>query len=243
MFNLILFGPPGSGKGTQSEKLIARYGFKHLSTGDLLRSEFNNGTALGLEAKSLMDQGQLVPDAVVIGMIRSCLEHNPGANGFLFDGFPRTNAQAVALDGLLDEINSPVRVVLALQVSKSELIKRLLNRGLTSSRSDDANEAVIDSRIAEYERKTAAVAEYYKKFNKVVYIPGEGSVDEIFHSLSKEIDKRKYGSMGVWEFKLYRNKHPGTAIIEFKKIHSHTPILPTLASHTFLPYLNFKPSA
>jgi adenylate kinase len=191
MFNLILFGPPGSGKGTQSEKLIARYGFKHLSTGDLLRSEFNNGTALGLEAKSLMDQGQLVPDAVVIGMIRSCLEHNPGANGFLFDGFPRTNAQAVALDGLLDEINSPVRVVLALQVSKSELIKRLLNRGLTSSRSDDANEAVIDSRIAEYERKTAAVAEYYKKFNKVVYIPGEGSVDEIFHSLSKEIDKRK----------------------------------------------------
>src|SRR5450432_1993840 len=108
MFNLILFGPPGSGKGTQSEKLIARYGFKHLSTGDLLRSEFNNGTAVGLEAKSLMDEGQLVPDAVVIGMIRSCLEHNPGANGFLFDGFPRTNAQAVALDGLLDEINSPV---------------------------------------------------------------------------------------------------------------------------------------
>jgi adenylate kinase len=132
MFNLILFGPPGSGKGTQSEKLIARYGFKHLSTGDLLRSEFNNGTALGLQAKSLMDQGKLVPDEVVISMIRSALENNPDAKGFLFDGFPRTNNQAEALDALLAEIKSPIRVLLALQVSKSELIKRLLNRGLTS---------------------------------------------------------------------------------------------------------------
>jgi adenylate kinase len=191
MFNLILFGPPGSGKGTQSEKLIARYGFKHLSTGDLLRSEFNNGTALGLEAKSLMDQGKLVPDAVVISMIRSSLEQNPDAKGFLFDGFPRTNAQADALDTLLKEINSPIRVLLALQVSKTELIKRLLNRGLTSRRSDDANEAVIDSRIDEYERKTAAVADHYKKLNKVVYIPGEGTVDEIFDALSHEIDTRK----------------------------------------------------
>ena len=193
MFNLILFGPPGSGKGTQSEKLIARYGFKHLSTGDLLRSEFNNGTALGLEAKSLMDQGKLVPDAVVISMIRSALEQNPDAKGFLFDGFPRTNAQADALDTLLREINAPIRVLLALQVSKTELIKRLLNRGLTSRRTDDANEAVIDSRIDEYERKTAAVADHYKKLNKVVYIPGEGTVDQIFEALSHEIDQRSIG--------------------------------------------------
>jgi adenylate kinase len=191
MFNLILFGPPGSGKGTQSEKLIARYGFKHLSTGDLLRSEFNNGTPLGLEAKSLMDQGKLVPDAVVISMIRSALEQNPDAKGFLFDGFPRTNAQAEALDMLLKEIDSPIQVLLALQVSKTELIKRLLNRGLTSRRSDDANEGVIDSRIDEYERKTAAVADHYKKLDKVVYIPGEGTVDEIFNALSHEIDTRK----------------------------------------------------
>jgi adenylate kinase len=191
MFNLILFGPPGSGKGTQSEKLIARYGFKHLSTGDLLRSEFNNGTPLGLEAKSLMDQGKLVPDAVVISMIRSALENNPNAKGFLFDGFPRTNAQAEALDMLLKEIDSPIQVLLALQVSKTELIKRLLNRGLTSRRSDDANEGVIDSRIDEYERKTAAVADHYKKLDKVVYIPGEGTVDEIFYALSHEIDSRK----------------------------------------------------
>jgi len=191
MFNLIIFGPPGSGKGTQSEKLISRYGFKHLSTGDILRNEIRNGTALGLEAKSLMDQGQLVPDAVVIGMIRTALEQNPYVNGFLFDGFPRTNAQADALDALLAENNSAIRVVLALQVSKSELIKRLLNRGLTSGRTDDVNEAVIDSRIEEYERKTAAVADHYKKLDKVVYVPGEGTVDEIFVSLSREIDNRQ----------------------------------------------------
>jgi adenylate kinase len=190
MFNLILFGPPGSGKGTQSERLIARYGFKHLSTGDILRSEIKNGTVLGLEAKSLMDQGQLVPDAVVIGMIRTALKQNPGVNGFLFDGFPRTNAQAEALDLLLGEYNTTIQVVLALQVSKTELIKRLLNRGLTSGRTDDVNESVIGSRIEEYERKTAAVADYYKKFNKVAYIPGEGTVDEIFEKLTEQIDSR-----------------------------------------------------
>ena len=191
MFNLILFGPPGSGKGTQSEKLITRYGFKHLSTGDILRNEIKNGTSLGLEAKSLMDQGQLVPDAVVIGMIRTALEQNPDVNGFLFDGFPRTNAQANALDSLLAEKGTAIHIVLALQVSKSELIKRLLNRGLTSGRTDDVNEAVIDSRIEEYERKTAAVADHYKKLNKVAYVPGEGGVDQIFALLSKAIDQRK----------------------------------------------------
>lgn len=191
MFNLILFGPPGSGKGTQSEKLIARYGFKHLSTGDILRNEIRNGTRLGQEAKSLMDQGQLVPDAVVIGMIRSALEQNARVNGFLFDGFPRTNAQAEALDELLAEKNTAISVVLALQVSKTELIKRLLNRGLTSGRTDDVNESVIGSRIEEYERKTAAVADHYKKLHKVVHIPGEGTVDEIFDHLTSEINKRQ----------------------------------------------------
>ncbi|MFI5193570.1 MAG: adenylate kinase [Chitinophagales bacterium] len=188
MFNLILFGPPGSGKGTQSEKLIARFGLKHLSTGDILRSEIRNGTALGLEAKNLMDQGQLVPDAVVIGMIRTALENNPDARGFLFDGFPRTNAQADALDALLSEKNTSIHIVLALQVSKAELVKRLLNRGLTSGRTDDVNESIISSRIEEYERKTAAVADHYKKFNKVVFVPGEGSVEDIFTKLSKEVD-------------------------------------------------------
>lgn len=191
MFNLILFGPPGSGKGTQSEKLIARYGLKHLSTGDILRSEIAAQTPLGLEAKKIMDQGQLVSDEIVIGMIDAALENNPQASGFLFDGFPRTTAQAEALDKLLSQKNSGIAVVLALQVGKEELVSRLLNRGKTSGRSDDTNEAVIASRIEEYEKKTTAVADYYRQFNKVVLVKGEGSVDEIFEALCSEIDARK----------------------------------------------------
>ncbi len=190
MFNLILFGPPGSGKGTQSERLIAKYGLKHLSTGDLLRSEIDGQTPLGLAAKSFMERGQLVPDEVVIEMISSALDNNPQANGFLFDGFPRTTAQAEALDKLLTQKNTEIALVLALQVSVGELTKRLLNRGLSSGRMDDINEEIISARIKEYERKTAAVAEYYSKYGKVVYIKGEGSIDQIFDALCKEIDQR-----------------------------------------------------
>lgn len=190
MFNLILFGPPGSGKGTQSEKLIAKYGLKHLSTGDLLRSEISRQTPLGKEAQNFMDKGQLVPDEVVIGMISSALDGNPNAKGFLFDGFPRTAAQAEALDKLLELKNAPITVMLALEVSETELIKRLLKRGETSGRSDDNNENVIRARITEYHNKTAVVADYYKQFEKVVMVKGEGSIDEIFERLCKEIDKR-----------------------------------------------------
>jgi adenylate kinase len=190
MFNLILFGPPGSGKGTQSERLISKYGLRHLSTGDLLRSEIAGQTPLGLAAKSFMDKGQLVPDEVVIEMISSALDNNPQAHGFLFDGFPRTTAQAEALDKLLNQKGTSIVVVLALQVSENELIKRLLNRGLTSGRPDDVNEEIIRNRIGEYEKKTAAVADHYKRYDKVVYIEGEGDVDEIFISLSREIDQR-----------------------------------------------------
>lgn len=190
MFNIILFGPPGSGKGTQSEKLISKFGLKHLSTGDLLRTEIAAQTPLGLEAKNFMDKGQLVPDEVVIGMISSALEANPKARGFLFDGFPRTEAQSEALDKLLKLKQTEIGVVLALMVSEEELVHRLLNRGLTSGRSDDNNEEVIRERIAEYHRKTSAVADYYSRFNKVVNIPGEGTVDQIFDGLSAEIDKR-----------------------------------------------------
>ncbi len=190
MFNLILFGPPGSGKGTQSERLIAKYGLKHLSTGDLLRSEIAGQTPLGLAAKSFMDKGQLVPDEVVIEMISSALDNNPQAHGFLFDGFPRTTAQAEALDKLLEQKGTSIAIVLALQVSEGELVKRLLNRGLTSGRSDDSDENTIRARYAEYSKKTAAVADHYKKYGKVIYIKGEGDVDEIFGSLSKEIDLR-----------------------------------------------------
>lgn len=190
MFNIILFGPPGSGKGTQSEKLIAKYQLKHLSTGDLLRSEIAAKTPLGMEAKGFMDKGQLVPDEVVIGMISSALEANPDAKGFLFDGFPRTEAQSEALDKLLQLKKTSIGVMLALEVSEEELVKRLLNRGLTSGRSDDTNEEVIRARITEYEKKTAVVADYYKRFNKVVAVKGEGTVEEIFGNLCSEIGKR-----------------------------------------------------
>ncbi|MFN8251059.1 MAG: adenylate kinase [Ferruginibacter sp.] len=188
MFNLILFGPPGSGKGTQSEKLIAKYGLKHLSTGDLLRSEIANETPLGLEAKKIMDKGQLVPDEVVIGMISSALDNNPAAKGFLFDGFPRTAAQAEALDKLLELKKTSIAAMLALEVSEEELVKRLLKRGETSGRSDDTNETVIRARITEYRNKTTVVADYYAQFDKVVAVKGEGSVDDIFGALCKEID-------------------------------------------------------
>jgi adenylate kinase len=190
MFNLILFGPPGSGKGTQSEKLIEKYGLKHLSTGDLLRYEISNSTALGLEAKNFMDKGELVPDEVVIGMISSSIDNNHGVKGFLFDGFPRTAAQAEALDKLLELKKSPIEIMLALEVSEEELVKRLMKRGETSGRSDDTNESIIRARIAEYHKKTTAVADYYRQFDKVEMIKGEGSIDEIFNALSKEIDGR-----------------------------------------------------
>lgn len=190
MFNLILFGPPGSGKGTQSEKLIAKYGLKHLSTGDLLRSEIAGQTPLGMEAKNFMDKGQLVPDEVVIGMISSALDANPEAAGFLFDGFPRTEAQAEALDKLLKLKKTGIHLMLALEVSQEELISRLLNRGKTSGRSDDVNETIIRDRIAEYHKKTSAVADYYKKFDKVKQVKGEGTIEEIFAALCKEVDRK-----------------------------------------------------
>lgn len=190
MFNIILFGPPGSGKGTQSARLVERYGLIHLSTGDLLRSEISRQTKLGMEAKSIMDRGELVPDAVVVGMIASALEANPKANGFLFDGFPRTVAQSEALDELLQQKSTSIGVVLALEVSEEELVKRLLHRGLTSGRSDDNSEDVVRARILEYHKKTSVVAGYYRQFNKVVDVKGEGTVEEIFSLLCSEIDKR-----------------------------------------------------
>jgi adenylate kinase len=190
MFNLILFGPPGSGKGTQSENIIAAFGLQHLSTGNLLRTEITNQTPLGLKAKTLMDAGQLVPDEVVIGMVDNFMSAHPEAKGFLFDGFPRTTAQCVALDALLKQKSSEINVVLALEVSEAELVKRLLGRGATSGRSDDTNETIIRARIQEYHDKTTAVATYYAQFQKVVAVKGEGTVESIYVDLKKEIDAR-----------------------------------------------------
>ena len=190
MFNLILFGPPGSGKGTQSEKIVDKFGLKHLSTGDLLRRELAEKTPLGIEAKSFMDKGQLVPDEVVIGMIDSSLDKNPNAKGFLFDGFPRTVAQAEALDKLLSLKKTEISKVLALEVAEEELVKRLLKRGETSGRSDDTNEEVIRKRFAVYQKDTAAVAEHYKALGKFEALKGVGSVEEIFISLSNAIESQ-----------------------------------------------------
>jgi adenylate kinase len=197
MFNLILFGPPGSGKGTQSEKIVNKFGLKHLSTGDLLRREIADKTPLGMEAKNFMDKGQLVPDEVVIGMIDSSLEKNPGAKGFLFDGFPRTTAQAGALDKLLALKKTSITKVLALEVSEEELVKRLLKRGETSGRSDDTNEEVIRKRFAVYQKETSAVADHYKALGKFESIKGEGSVDEIFESLSNAIEAQMTAEKSV----------------------------------------------
>jgi adenylate kinase len=190
MFNLILFGPPGSGKGTQSEKLVEKYGLIHLSTGNLLRQEITDKTPLGLEAKSFMDKGQLVPDEVVIGMIDSALEHHKDARGFLFDGFPRTVAQAEALDKLLALKKTEIAMLISLEVSEEELIRRLLHRGKTSGRHDDIDEEVIRKRFAVYKNETSPVAEYYRKSGKFQSIKGEGSLEEIFNALCKAIDKK-----------------------------------------------------
>jgi len=187
MFNLVLFGPPGSGKGTQSSKIIEKYNLAHVSTGDILRIEVANETPLGTEARKFMDQGMLVPDEVVIGMISSKLDENPNAAGFIFDGFPRTVAQAQALDNLLDFKNHPINIVLSLIVSEDELKTRLISRGESSGRSDD-NEEVITKRIKEYHAKTSPVADYYKSKNKLVEVKGEGTVETIFDSLCDEID-------------------------------------------------------
>mgnify|MGYP005630319543 FL=1 len=188
MLNLVLFGPPGAGKGTQSNLLIDKYDLVHLSTGDILRGEIAAGTVLGLEAKTLMDRGNLVPDAVVIGMISSKLDNNPKANGFIFDGFPRTTAQAEALDNLLDEKGTSISAMLSLIVADEELIRRLLARGKSSGRADDQNESIIANRINEYNNKTAPLKDYYSTQNKLSEIKGNGTVEDIASKLNNVID-------------------------------------------------------
>jgi adenylate kinase len=189
MLNLVLFGPPGAGKGTQAEFLINSFGLDHLSTGDLLRSEIAAETKLGMEAKSYMDKGELVPDDVVIGMIKSKLDSNKDSNGFIFDGFPRTVEQAKALDKLLNENGTPVSGMLSLEVDKPELIERLLSRGKISGRADDQNEAVIENRINVYNEKTLPLIEYYKPQGKYYPVNGMGSIEEIAGRLKAVVEK------------------------------------------------------
>lgn len=189
MLNIVLFGPPGAGKGTQSQKLIAAYGLVHLSTGDLLRSQIQAGTELGLKAKQLMDQGLLVPDEVVIGMIADKLREHDGANGFIFDGFPRTTAQAEALDRLLDQHGTGIACMIALEVDEDEVTRRLLERGKVSGRPDDQDETRIRRRVTVYNTETAQVAGYYAKQNKFHGLNGVGDIEAIFQSTRAVIDK------------------------------------------------------
>ena len=183
MLNIVLFGPPGAGKGTQSQNLINKYGLVHLSTGDLLRTEIARGTELGVKAKEIMDRGILVSDDIVIGMIENKLDANPSANGFIFDGFPRTKAQAEALDDLLQKKGTAISCMLALEVDEAELTRRLLERGKESGRADDRDEATIKNRINEYNNKTLPLKEYYSAEGKFHSINGIGSVNDIFNDM------------------------------------------------------------
>jgi adenylate kinase len=188
MLNVVLFGPPGAGKGTQSEILLKRFGLVHLSTGDIFRFNIKNATELGLQAKAFMDKGELVPDSLTISMLESEVVKHQDANGFIFDGFPRTSAQAEALDVFLTSRSSAITCMLALEVDEEELIKRLLNRATTSGRADDADESIVRNRIAVYNRETAPVAGYYQACGKYRGIKGVGTVEEITARLCTELD-------------------------------------------------------
>ncbi|MBC6366510.1 adenylate kinase [Algoriphagus sp. AK58] len=188
MLNIVLFGPPGAGKGTQSEKLIAKYGLTHLSTGDLFRKHLGEGTDLGLLAKKFMDQGHLVPDEVVISMVEHKINSTSESKGFIFDGFPRTTAQAEALDAMLENHGMKISGMIALDVPQDILKERIKERGKTSGRADDQDEEKINTRIKVYLAETLPVAEYYEKQGKFKNINGVGKIDEIFDEISSVID-------------------------------------------------------
>jgi adenylate kinase len=189
MLNIVLFGPPGAGKGTQSEKIISNFHLTHLSTGDLFRKHLGEGTDLGKLAKKYMDEGRLVPDEVVIGMVEDKITQTKDTNGFIFDGFPRTVAQAEALDKMMSKNNISISGMIALDVAENILKERIRERGKTSGRADDQDEAKIETRIKVYLDETLPVAEYYEKQGKFTKINGVGTVDGIFENIKKVIDQ------------------------------------------------------
>lgn len=190
MKNLILFGPPGSGKGTQAAKLVDKYGLLHISTGDLFRNEMGQNTPLGLEAKRYIAKGQLVPDEVTIGMLRNRVISNPDVPGYIFDGFPRNIAQCEALDELLSSLNQDVHRLLLLEVEDQEIIARILSRGQSSGRTDDNDPDIIQHRIDVYKSETMPVFGYYAEKEKAVKIDGIGTIEHIFDALCRSIDER-----------------------------------------------------
>ena len=189
MTNIVLFGPPGAGKGTQAEVLKVKYQLVHISTGDVFRYNIKNQTQLGTLAKSYMDKGHLVPDGVTIKMLKAEVEKNPEANGFVFDGFPRTAAQAEALAILMEEKSSQINAMVALEVDDEILVGRLLERGKTSGRADDADEAIIRERVAEYYRKTDILKDFYKAKDRYFGVNGVGTIQEITARLSEVFDR------------------------------------------------------
>lgn len=189
MRNIVLFGPPGAGKGTQSQKLIEKYKLQHISTGDLFRMHLSQGTELGTLARKYMDQGLLVPDEVVIGMVEEKIREHKNGQGFIFDGFPRTVAQAEALDRMLQQHDLQINCMISLEVPEEELKTRIRERGKTSGRVDDQDEAKINTRIAVYKQETLPVAEYYRTQNKHVSIHGVGEIKDIFSAISAQVDQ------------------------------------------------------
>lgn len=192
MYHLILFGPPGSGKGTQAAKLVETFGLVQISTGDLFRYEIGNQTPLGTKAKAYMDKGELVPDEITVGMLKNKVNANPKANGFIFDGFPRTITQAEALDTFLADRDEQVDQLIELVVSEDEIVKRIRLRGETSGRPDDQDDEIIRNRITVYRKETSPVAEFYAAQHKTHRIEGTGTVDEIFERLSNLVSQSLY---------------------------------------------------
>lgn len=191
MFNIVIFGAPGSGKGTQSDLIIDKYKLIHLSTGDLLRKEKNSGTELGKQIKEIIDKGNLVPNEMIQKMVRKFITDNKNCNGFIFDGFPRTTAQAQWLDQMLDEINTKITLMLTLDVDEEELKKRIMLRGKVSGRADDANEQIVENRIKVYKKQTAPVMDYYKQQNKFYIVNGTGELNDVFDRVCLTLNKLK----------------------------------------------------
>lgn len=188
MLNLVLFGAPGAGKGTQAERLVEKYGFHHISTGEVIREEIRRGSELGCAVKGYIERGELAPDSLVIRIIADFVEKHNACRGNIFDGFPRTTAQAEAFEQIMNRHNMPVNMVLSLEVPDEELIRRLVARGKISGRADDSSESIIRGRIDIYKMQTAVVAEFYKPLNKFCAVNGQGSFDEVFQRLCDVID-------------------------------------------------------
>jgi|TARA_B100000767_G_C19583293_1_gene458258 adenylate kinase len=188
MINLILFGKPGSGKGTQAEFVKIKYNLIHISTGDLFRYNISNNTDLGLLAKSYMDKGDLVPDEVTIKMLEAEVKKHPNSNGFIFDGFPRTTLQAEILDQFLSKLKLSISMTIALEVDENLLIDRLINRGKDSGRADDQDRSKIQNRFDEYNNKTSPLINYYKNQSKFFEVNGVGDIDEISTRIFNTID-------------------------------------------------------